>query len=152
MFEKSKSSITFKEFQGKINTVNNFENDWGHFYDPDNNNILFLDNSHLYREPQKKMPMPIQKPIQKDKQEPIQKPIKTPILNPILKPIQKDKQEPFIDIEKQQQKPEQKPEIPNLKNYIYKINKTTIFIGTIFTYIKTSLITLTMAYFIFKII
>ena len=33
MFEKSKSksAITFKEFQDKLNIVNNFESDWGHF-------------------------------------------------------------------------------------------------------------------------
>jgi hypothetical protein len=36
MFEKSKSAITFKEFQTKLNIVNNFENDWGYFCDPDN--------------------------------------------------------------------------------------------------------------------
>lgn len=36
MFEKSKSAITFKEFQNKLNMVNNFENDWGYFCDPDN--------------------------------------------------------------------------------------------------------------------
>ena len=59
MFEKSKSSITFKEFQDKMNIVNNFENDWGHFYDPDNNNILILDNLYLYSEPQKIMPIQI---------------------------------------------------------------------------------------------
>jgi len=132
MFEKSKSAITFKEFENKMNIVNNFENDWGHFYDPDNNNILFLDNLYLYPE--------------------------------LQKPIQKDTQAPFIDIEKQEhskpekpeqkqeQKPEQKQEISNLKNYIYKINKITIFIETILTYIKTPLITFSMAYFILKVI
>jgi hypothetical protein len=36
MFEKSKSAITFKELQNKLNMVNNFENDWGYFCDPDN--------------------------------------------------------------------------------------------------------------------
>jgi len=136
MFEKSKSAITFKELQDKMNIVNNLENDWGHFYDPDDNNVLFLDNSYFYREPQKPTQIPIQKPTQIPIQEPIQK--------------------PFIDIEKQkpepEQNPEQKPEIFNLKNYIYKNNKITIFIETIFTYIKTPLITLSMAYFIFKII
>ena len=38
MFEKSKSAITFKEFQDKLNVINNFDNEWGHFYDPENNN------------------------------------------------------------------------------------------------------------------
>ena len=33
MFEKSKSAITFKEFQTKMNIVNNFDNDWGYFCD-----------------------------------------------------------------------------------------------------------------------
>ena len=134
MFEKSKSAITFKEFQDKMNIVNNFENDWGHFYDPDNNNMLFLDNLYLYPE--------LQKPIQNSKQIP----------KPIQKPIQKDTQESFIDIEKQEYQEHQKPEISNLKNYIYKINKITIFIETILTYIKTPLITLSMAYFILKVI
>ena len=126
MFEKSKSEITFKEFQNKINIVNNFENDWGHFYDPDNNDILFVDNLYLYREPQ----FPIQKP-------PIQEPIKT-------QPIQ----EPSFDIENQKK---EKKEIPNLKIH-NKNNKITVFMETIFIYFKTSFITLTMAYFIFKII
>ena len=40
MLEKSKSAITFEEFKKKLNEVNDFENDWGHFYDPDNNNIF----------------------------------------------------------------------------------------------------------------
>jgi len=35
MFEKSKSEITFKEFESKMRMINNFENDWGHFYVPD---------------------------------------------------------------------------------------------------------------------
>ncbi len=38
MFEKSKSAITFKEFQDTLNVINNFDNEWGHFYDPENNN------------------------------------------------------------------------------------------------------------------
>jgi hypothetical protein len=40
MFEKSKSAITFKEFQDTLNTINNFDNEWGHFCDPDNNNNI----------------------------------------------------------------------------------------------------------------
>ena len=35
MFEKSKSSITFKEFENKLNIITEFESDWGHFYDTD---------------------------------------------------------------------------------------------------------------------
>jgi hypothetical protein len=40
MFEKSKSATTFKEFQNTLNVINNFENEWGHFCDPDNNNNI----------------------------------------------------------------------------------------------------------------
>jgi len=40
MFEKSKSEITFKEFQNTLNVINNFENEWGHFCDPENNNNI----------------------------------------------------------------------------------------------------------------
>ena len=48
MFGKSKSEITFKEFQHKLNILHNFENDWGHFCDPedDNNNIFY---NNLYQ-------------------------------------------------------------------------------------------------------
>jgi uncharacterized protein (UPF0305 family) len=77
MFEKSKSEITFKEFQYKLNIVNNFENEWGHFCDPDDNsNTIFYNN--LY--------------------EPIKKKVKK------IKKIEERKvekvEEPFIDIEK----------------------------------------------------
>jgi hypothetical protein len=77
MFEKSKSEITFKEFQYKLNIVNNFENEWGHFCDPDDNsNTIFYNN--LY--------------------EPIKKKVKK------VKKIEERKvekvEEPFIDIEK----------------------------------------------------
>lgn len=77
MFEKSKSEITFKEFQYKLNIVNNSENEWGHFCDPDDNsNTIFYNN--LY--------------------EPIKKKVKK------IKKIEERKvekvEEPFIDIEK----------------------------------------------------
>ena len=35
MFEKSKSAITFKEFQNNMNIANDFDDDWGHFWDND---------------------------------------------------------------------------------------------------------------------
>ena len=38
MYNKSKSTITFKEFEKKINENNTFENDWGFYVDIDDNN------------------------------------------------------------------------------------------------------------------
>jgi len=62
MFEKSKSEITFKDLKNKLNIATDFENDWGHFCDLDdnnytNNNIVFYNN--LYQ--------PIKKRIKKEK-------------------------------------------------------------------------------------
>jgi len=54
MFEKSKSAITFKEFQDKLNIVNNFESDWGHFCyidynddDKNENNKININKSNI---------------------------------------------------------------------------------------------------------
>ena len=49
MFEKSKSAITFKEFQDKLNIVNNFESDWGHFCYIDYNEDDKNENSNIDR-------------------------------------------------------------------------------------------------------
>jgi len=44
MYNKSKSSISFKEFKKKINENNTFENDWGFYIDIDDNNNKVLKN------------------------------------------------------------------------------------------------------------
>jgi hypothetical protein len=134
MFEKSKSALSFKEFQSKMNMINNFENDWGHFYDPDfgdsnmnnNHNILFHHNLHRPKRDLKKI-----KQIQ----------------------IEKQKQKSFIDLEKQN-KPVIKKEMEEREEkYIYEEESKTInIIETILNYSQTVLITIAMGYFIFKII
>jgi len=131
MFEKSKSAITFKEFQDKLNIVNNFESDWGHFYDTDynteynnnniNNNILFKDK-------------------------------------PNMKPTF-SKKNYFVDIEKQEK--QKKEENPKLEKYNYeekkdineyKDERVITIIKSIFDIIQITFITITIGYFIFKII
>ena len=57
MFEKSKSAITFKEFQNTLNVINNFDNEWVHFCDPDNNNNInniIQNNFYQYKKEIKK--------------------------------------------------------------------------------------------------
>jgi hypothetical protein len=44
VYNKSKSLLTFKEFEKKINEHNTFENDWGFYIDIDNNNNKILKN------------------------------------------------------------------------------------------------------------
>lgn len=48
MYNKSKSSISFKEFKKKINENNTFENDWGFYIDTDNNNKVLKNISISY--------------------------------------------------------------------------------------------------------
>ena len=87
MFEKSKSEITFKEFQYKLNIVNNFENEWGHFCDPDDNsNTIFYNN--LYE--------PIKKKVKKIKKIEERKERKVERKERKVEKVE----EPFIDIEK----------------------------------------------------
>jgi hypothetical protein len=61
MFEKSKSEITFKDFKNKLNIATDFENDWGHFYDPDDNNINNINNNVKFHN---KLYQPIKKRIE----------------------------------------------------------------------------------------
>jgi len=79
MFEKTKekSSISFKEFQEKINVVNNFENDWGYFYDPDinininintNTNTKFVPNQYFQPKKQEEIFINIEKIYNKKKE------------------------------------------------------------------------------------
>ena len=125
MFEKSKSTITFKEFQSKLNIVNNFDSDWGHFYDPDLNNdingnykILFKANSHN----QKKI-------LSKESKE------------------SKEVENKLNDIEKQiQYKVEIKKEKVEIKKEEEYNDNITIVIESFFSCIQVSFITFTMFY------
>jgi len=122
MFEKSKSEISFKEMKHKLNTSVNFENDWGHFCDPDNNdNNIFQSNLYYQKKSKIKPKSNTERKIEK---------------------IEK----PFVDIEKSDKneiiiKLEHKED--DTKNIIVEI---------VFDYIKKVFITFTMVYFIFKVI
>lgn len=127
MFEKSKSEITFKEFEKKINEVNIFENDWGHFCDPDdnnNNNNIFQPNLYYQKKP-KIIPKII------------------PKINPKFN-TEKKIETPFVDIEK----------LENKENLDYKEEEddNIYIIETVVECVKKVFITFTMFYFIFKII
>jgi hypothetical protein len=132
MFEKSKSAITFEEFQKKLNEVNNFESEWGHFYDPDNNNDNNIFQPNLYY--QKKF-NPNLKPNKEKKIDKIDKIDKI--------------EEPFVDIEKSIKKSEKNEIVKKLED---EDNKKIIVIEIVFDYIKKIFITFTMVYFIFKVI
>jgi len=68
MFEKSKSEITFKEFQHKLNILHNFEDDWGHFCDPedDTNNNIFYNNLYKSIKKVKEVKVKEEKVVQKE--------------------------------------------------------------------------------------
>lgn len=135
MFEKSKSEITFKELKHKLNTAVNFENDWGHFCDPDdnnnNNNNIFQPNLYYQKKP-KIIPKII------------------PKINPKFnteKKINKIEkiETPFVDIEK----------LENKENLDYKEEEeddNIYIIKTVVECVQKVFITFTMFYFIFKVI
>jgi hypothetical protein len=134
MFEKSKSAITFEEFKKKINEVNNFENDWGHFYDPDNdsninnNNNIFKHN--LYKPKKVEIKKVEAKKIETNKIE-------------TNKIEVKRENEDFIDIEKLEK-------IKKLHDE--EDDETNVVVEIVFNCVKKIFITFTMVYFIFKII
>lgn len=122
MFEKSKSAITFKEFEDKLNMVNNFESDWGHFYDTDYNMDDKNSNNinNVFKEKINRIPKVLKKKY-------------------------------FVDIEKK--------ELLKVEKYNYEYgdgdykNETSItIIRSFLDVIQLTFITLTMGYFIFKII
>ena len=139
MFEKSKSEITFKEFQSKMNMINNLENDWGHFYDPDfydENSDINRDFNTLFKDTIFKKEI-FKKEIYKQEK---------------IKQIN-------IDIENQDHKKKQIQETSKLINglnkedYVYEEDSKIInIIETIMNYTETSLVTFVMVYFIFKVI
>jgi len=131
MFEKSKSAITFKEFQNKLNEVNNFENDWGHFYDPDNNNsIMFQDNLFNLKKREIKKENKLEDKIEIKRENNVKIKIK---------------KVSFIDIEKLEN-----PEKIEISEYDKEDEKNII--ESVFECIKTIFITFTIVYFIVKII
>lgn len=130
MFEKSKSSITFKEFQDKINIMNNFESDWGHFcyidYNDDDTNENNNSNNLLKNKINKKEPV--------------------------------FKKKYFVDIEKLEK--QNKKELPKTEKYEaeyndkaeYEDGTAIIVIRGFLTAIQITLITIVMGYFIFKVV
>jgi hypothetical protein len=140
MLEKSKSAITFEEFKKKLNQVNDFENDWGHFYDPDNNdNNIFQNN--FYKPEIKK----IEKKEKKEKKEEIKIKRETEIdeIDEIKIKVKREdikikvKSDYFID-----------PENPY---YNEEDDKKIFIIATVAECVKKIFITFTMVYFVFKI-
>ena len=142
MFEKSKSAITFKEFQDKLNIVNNFESDWGHFcyidYNEDdknensNINIKNINNINIKKNNSNNL-------------------LKSKIIKtqPVFKKIY------FVDIEKLEKK--NKKEVPkteyNDESKYNNENETAItIIRGCLTAIQITFITIVMGYFIFKVI
>ena len=140
MFEKSKSAITFKEFESKMNIVNNFDSDWGHFCDTDifntntnANNFNQLFQNNLQKPKKRGLKTKLSEKIEAQEQEQEQ--------------AQEENQEE--DIEKQKEEKEQAIDIE--KNN-YEDNKIITVIEKIMNCIQMTFITLTMAYFIFKVI
>jgi len=127
MFEKSKSAITFKEFQDKMNIANNFDNDWGHFCDPDpststststsvNVNILFQDNLHKLKKKE------LKKLLQKEQEKNLEEDLKQlEEESEEQKEIEKIKKDIFIDI-----KDENLHENNNNKNTHYLKDATKV--------------------------
>ena len=127
MFEKSKSAITFKEFQDKLNIVNNFESDWGHFCyidyisdDKNENNNINVNKSNNNLLKNKKYFVDIEKLEKQNKKE---------ALKPEYADESKCNDEPGYN------------------------NETAItFIRGCLTFIQITIVTTVMGYFIFKII
>lgn len=140
MFEKSKSAITFKEFQDKMNIVNNFDDDWGHFCDHDqinntNSNILFQDTLDKPKREFKKL---FQKEKEKKSTEPEEE--KQKEIEKIIKEI-------FIDIK------DENLDENNNKNIYYLKDATKVsIIKNIFKCFEVIFVTSIMVYFIFNVI
>lgn len=45
---KSKSSMTFKEFKQKINECQQFENEWGFYFDIESNKMFLVKNEESF--------------------------------------------------------------------------------------------------------
>ena len=139
MFEKSKSAITFKEFQNNMNIANDFDDDWGHFYDLDisNNKPVVTPNTIiLFKDPLEKPKREFKKLLQKEEKElELEK----------QKEIEKIIKEIFIDVEN-----DNKNDNKN-KYYLKDAIKVTI-INNIFKCFEVIIVTSVMVYFIFKVL
>jgi HD superfamily phosphohydrolase len=154
MFEKSKSAVTFKEFQDKMNIVNDFEDDWGHFCDLDpsnNSNTNFTINSNtniLFKDTLDKPKRKFKKLFQKEQED--SKQLKEESKE--SKELEKIIKEIFIDI-KYENIEEGLNENDNKKNNPY--SKDTIkvkIINNIFKCFEVIIVTSIMSYFIFNIL
>jgi hypothetical protein len=149
MFEKSKSAITFKEFQKKMNIVNDFDNDWGHFCDPDtfiytNTNYIKLFKDTLERPKKRYQKSQLLEKIEKLEQEKLEQ-----------KKIEKIEEEKFIDIEKQKQKQNEKYEEPDTSKGIHNYHDNNYLVDifeSVINGVQTSFIILTMVYVIFNVL
>jgi|688.fasta_scaffold314735_2 hypothetical protein len=139
MFEKSKSAITFEEFKKKINEVNNFENDWGHFYDPDNDSNVNNNNNIFKHNLYKPKKVEIKK-VEIKKVE--AKKIETNKIETNKIEVKRENED-FIDIEKLEK-------IKKLHDE--EDDETNVVVEIVFNCVKKIFITFTMVYFIFKII
>jgi hypothetical protein len=132
MFEKSKSAITFKEFESKMNIVNNFDSDWGHFCDTDIFNTNTNTNANNFNQL-----------FQNNLQKPKKRDFKIKLPEKIEAQEQAQEQAQEEDIEEQKQE---------LEKNNYEDNKIITVIEKIMNCIQMTFITLTIAYFIFKVI
>ena len=128
MFEKSKSSITFKEFENKLNIITEIESDWGHFYDTDYETDYDI-HKNL-------------NPVFRHK---------------LHKPKKRIYKKYFIDIESQELKREVKEKQPikekQTNDYNYeKENKIVDVIKKVLVCVQMTCITIAMGYVILKII
>ena len=152
MFEKSKSAITFKEFQNNMNIANNFYDDWGHFcdIDPSNNNptpnanILFQDTLHKQKREFKKL-------FQKEQEENLEEDLKQlKQESEEQKEIEKIIKEIFVDIEEENNNPDENDNKKN--NHLLKDARKVAITKNILKCFKVIFITSIMVHFIFNIL
>ena len=150
MFEKSKSVITFKEFQDKMNIANDFDDDWGHFYDLDisNNKPVVTPNTIiLFKDPLEKPKREFKKLFQKEEEKHQEKEEKELELEK-QKEIEKIIKEIFIDVENDNKN--DKNDNKN-KYYLKDAIKVTI-INNIFKCFEVIIVTSVMVYLIFNVL
>jgi len=136
MFEKSKSAITFKEFQAKMNIADNFDNDWGHFCEIDvSNNASTLNTINLFKDTLHKPPKrEFKKLFQEEKELELEK-----------------QKEIFIDVENENENENDNKNDNKNKYYLKDATKVTI-INNIFKCFEVIIVTSVMVYFIFNIL